>query len=304
MFTTLNRILAAGFKGFYRNFTISLSAILVMVISLLSFAGIYLTSELLKPSIAQLEKKVDVNLYFETDAGDEEINFLKAELEKIDQVASVEYVTRDQALQNFKERQTSDVILQALDSIGENPLGAVFNIKAKQISQYDEVASFLDVIEGSPEYAPIIERVNYNQNKLAIDKLNVIITSVQRFGIAISALLVILAIIITYNTIRLAIYTARNEVAVMRLVGASKFFARGPFIVEGIFYGLVAGIIALLILWPAIYYAAPFLQEIFILNLYDFFLTKVWVVGAFLIIAGMILGAISSLLAIRKYLEI
>jgi len=304
MFTTTGRILSSGFKGFYRNFTVSVSAILILLISLLSFASIYLSLELIRPSVAQLEQKVDINLYFETDAPEEAILKLKGELEQVDQVSLVEYVTKDQALADFKSRQNSDVILAALDSIGENPLGATFNIKANRISEYAQIATFLEKSELSEEYGAIIEDVNYNQNKGAIEKLNIIISSVEKFGIVISVLLAVLAVVVTYNTIRVTIYTARNEIRVMRLVGASKFFARGPFVVEGVVYGLVAGVLAILILLPTLYYVAPFLQEIFILNLYDVFLGEIFKIGGVLILIGMVLGAISSLLAIRKYLNI
>ncbi len=304
MFTTLGRILSSGLKGFYRNFTISISAILILLISLLSFASIYLALELIKPSVAQLEQKVDVNLYFETDAPEEIILELKRELEAIDEVASVEYVTKDQALADFKERQNSDVILAALESIGENPLGAAFNIKAKEISQYETISIFLAGAQISEKYAQAVEDVNYNQNKGAIDKLNTIIVSVERFGIAISVILAIIAVVITYNTIRVTIYTARHEIKVMRLVGASKFFARGPFITEGIFYGLFAGLLALVVLLTGLYYAGPALQEIFILDLYQFVIDDIFRIGGALILSGVVLGGVSSLLAIRKYLNI
>ena len=304
MLTTLGRILSSGFKGFYRNFTISISAILILLISLLSFASIYLALELIKPSVAQLEQKVDVNLYFETDAPEEVILQLKTELEAVDQVETVEYISKEQALNDFKKRQNSDVILAALESIGENPLGAAFNIKATEISQYEAVAVFLEGAQISEEYSKVIEDVNYNQNKNAIDKLNTIIISVERFGIAISVILALIAVIITYNTIRVTIYTVRHEIKVMRLVGASKFFARGPFIIEGLLYGLFAGLLTLVILLVGLFYAAPALQEIFILDLYNFVLQDVIRIGGALILSGMVLGGISSLMAIRKYLNI
>jgi len=304
MFTTFGRILSSGAKGFYRNFTISISAILILLISLLSFVSIYLALELIKPSVAQLEQKVDINLYFETDAPEEKILELQGELQKVDQVATVEYISKEKALEDFRSRQNSDVILAALDSIGENPLGATFNIKATDISQYEKVSVFLDAARISEEYKEVIEDINYNQNKGAIDKLNTIIISVERFGVVMSILLAVLAIVITYNTIRITIYTARHEIKVMRLVGASKFFARGPFVIEGILYGLVAGLLAIGIMMVGLYYAAPALQEIFILDLYQFVLEDILRIGGVLLLIGMILGAFSSLLAIRKYLNI
>lgn len=304
MFTTLGRIASSGLKGFYRNFTISVSAILILVISLLSLASIYLALELIKPSVVQLEQKVDVNLYFETDAPEEKILGLKNSLEQIEQVALVEYVSKEQALEDFRSRQNSDVILQALDSIGENPLGAAFNIKANSISQYDEIAVFLTEAQLSEEYSEVIESINYNEIKSAIDKLNTIVISVERFGFGLSLLFALLAVVITYNTIRVTIYTARNEIKVMRLVGASKFFARGPFIIEGMVYGLTAGLITVAILWIGLYYVSPLLQEIFILNLYEFFIQDIVRIAGTIIGVGVLLGSLSSLLAIRKYLDI
>jgi len=304
MFTTLNRIFSSGIKGFYRNFTISISAILVIVISLLSFATIYLALEIIKPSVAQLEKKVDINLYFEPEAPEESILSFKNDLEGIEQVETVDYITREQVLINFRERQNSDVIVDALDSLGENPLGAAFNIRARQISQYGEIAAFIERESTQETYGEIIEDVNYNQNKGAIDKLNIIIASVEKIGIVVSAILAVIAIIITYNTIRVTIYTARNEVRVMRLVGASKFFARGPFIIEGLFYGLIAGLLSIAVLALALFYAAPSLQEIFILNIFDFFVADIFRIGITLVGIGMLLGAISSILAVRRYLNI
>ena len=305
MLTTVKRIIISGSQGFYRNLSVSLSAILVIAIALGSFASMYLAGRVLEASIVQLENKVDVNVYFRPDATDESIQEVKGALESLEQVAMVEYIDRETALVNFKKlNQDNPDILEALEVLGEeNPLGASFNISAKEISKYEEVADFLETFEEEATN-PIIDNVNYNQNKKAIEKIQSLIDYAYRIGTVVAGVLSFLAIVIVYNTIRLTIYTAREEVAVMRLVGASRFFARGPFVVEGILYGLFGAFVAVAVLWPVLYYTAPALHQIFVLNVYELFISEL----AFVLLAmggiGVALGLISSVFAIRQYLDI
>lgn len=305
MFTTLSRIIVSGFSGFYRNISVSLSAVLIIGIALLAFASMYLGGQVLAASIKQLEQKVDVNVYFATTADIELIGEIKKELEGINQVSEVTLVTREQALENFKERNKDNkVILESLEVLEDNPLGASFNIKAKEISQYENIALFLDQVQVQDKYAGVIDTVNYNQNKQAIDKIRSLTDYSQKFGVVVIAVLSVLSLIIVYNTIRLTIYTVREEVAVMRLVGASRFFARGPFVVEGALYGFAGTILALMIVWPGLYYIAPYLNEVFVLNIYDLFMDQIVLVVGGMFAIGMLLGLVSSGLAIRKYLDI
>ncbi len=305
MFTTLSRIIKAGFAGFYRNITVSLSAVLIIGIALLAFASMYLGGTVLSASISQLEQKVDVNVYFATTADVELVGEIKKELESINQVASVTYITREQALENFKERNKDNkIILDSLEVLDDNPLGASFNVKAKEISQYENIALFLDQVQVQDKYAGLIDTVNYNQNKQAIDKIRSLTDYSQKFGVIVFGILSALSLIIVYNTIRLTIYTVKEEVAVMRLVGASRFFARGPFIIEGMLYGLIGTILALAVLWPSLYYAAPSLNQVFVLNVYELFMNEFVLIAGGMLAIGMTLGLVSSGLAIRKYLDI
>lgn len=272
---------------------------------MITFASLYMGGQVLNASIAQLEQKVDINVYFAPEADEETILEIKQSLEGIDQVASVEYINREEALERFRANNAdNEEIIASLDVLDENPLGASFNIQAKQISQYEQIARFLDQVEVQDAYAGMIDTINYNQNKKAIDKIRALIDYSQKFGVAMVAILAALSVIIVYNTIRLTIYTVREEVAVMRLVGASKFFARGPFVVEGVLYGLAGTALALLVLVPAIFYASPHLNQIFVLNVYDLFMSDfVLILGSMLAI-GVTLGLVSSALAINKYLDI
>ncbi len=172
------------------------------------------------------------------------------------EVALATYTSRDQALQEFRARHADDQLtLQALDQLGENPLGASLAVKATDPSKYAAIVNYLSDDSKVPGSSSIIERVNYYQNKTVIDRLTQAIKTTHEAGIAIALLFAIASIIITFATVRLAIYSARDEIAVMRLVGASNWFIRGPFIVSGIIGGIVSGIITLILFWPATWYA-------------------------------------------------
>lgn len=306
MLTTTKRIISSGSKGFYRNFSVSLSAVLMIAIALVTFASMYIGGQVLTASIKQLEQKVDVNVYFIPNAEEITVLEVKQALEQLDQVAHVDYVNAEEALEIFKENNKHNQdILDSLEVLGEaNPLGASFNIRAKQISQYEQIAHLLDQVQTQDEYRGVIDSVNYNQNKKAIDKIRSLIDYTQQFGVAVVLVLSLLAVTIVYNTIRLTIYTVREEISVMRLVGASKFFARGPFVVEGVLYGIGGALLALAFLWPGLYYVAPHLHQVFVLNVYDLFIHELAMISGVMCAIGMFLGLVSSALAIGKYLDI
>ncbi len=247
------RIMRAGFVSFWRNGFVSLSSVLIITVTLFSLGGIMFAGALLNSSLNEIKAKVDVNVYFVPTASESDILSLKKKVESLPEVASVEYVSRDTALANFKEKHANDQItLQALAELGDNPLGAILNIKAKQTSQYEGIAKFLDSESGTP--GSFIDKINYYQNKTAIDTLTKMIDGGTKIALFLSLILVIISILIVFNTIRLAIYIAREEISVMRLVGASNRFVRGPFIISGVMYGVVSALITLILFYPATYW--------------------------------------------------
>ena len=305
MFISLKRVIKAGFKSFYRNSVVSFSAILVLVVTILTLTAMYFGLILSDASLKQLQQKVDVNVYFSQDAQEPDILSLKSELESLTEVSQVEYTSKDQALEEFKERNAAkDVILGALDVIEENPLSANLAIRATEINQYEDIASYLDQKRQEPERIGLIEDVNYAENKVAIDKLNVLVFYAERIGLAIAIILLIISTVITFNTNRLTIYMSKDEISVMRLVGASKSFARGPFLIDGILYGLVAGIISIAVMFPIVDFVSPKLNEIFILNILDHLLANLLPITGTMILGGIILGLFSSYLATARYVKI
>ncbi len=306
MITSIKRIIRSGFVGFWRNAYVSLAAIFVMTITLAVVCGIMLTSELLKVSLTQIKDKVDINVYMVTTASEEGVYALKASIEQLPDVAEVTYTSREEALTEFRNRHKSDELtIQALEELGENPLGASLAIRAKETSQYESIAAFLDTQRAleSPE-SPLIDRVNFNQNKNAIDKLTSIIDAAERSGFIAMIVLIVSSILISFNTIRLAIYTTREEISIMRLVGASNMFIRGPFILQGIMYGLIAGVLALLIIYPVALYLGPVTESFFGLNIFNYFVTNFVSIFGVLVGSGILIGTVSSALAIARYLRV
>ena len=258
---------------------------------------------LLNTSLDQIKAKVDVNVYFVPSAQESDILALQTKIKALPEVASVDYVSSDQALQNFKDVHADDQItLQALNELGDNPLGAILNIKAKDPSQYEGIAKFLDSESG--DAGTFIDKINYYQNKTAIDTLTEMITAGTKIALAIALVLAIISILIIFNTIRLAIYIAREEISVMRLVGASNQFVRGPFVISGIMYGLLSALITLILFYPATFWVSKITATFFDgFNLFSYYAANMPSIAGVIIGTGVVLGALSSYLAVRKYLR-
>jgi cell division transport system permease protein len=264
-------------------------------------------SAILNFSLKEIKDKVDINVYFTTNAGEADIFSLKKSIENISEVANVSYVSKDEALANFKERHKDDALtLEALDELGENPLTASLSIKAKEPSQYEGIAKFLGGEDSSSggNY-PIIEKVNYYQNKVVIEKLTKITDATNAVGFWIAILFLVISVIITFNTIRLAIFISKDEISVMRLVGASGRYVKGPFVVSGILYGVVSATLVMIVFFGLTYWIGNISKDFFVgLDLFDFYLKNFGQIFLIIFGSGIALGAISSYLAVHRYLKI
>ncbi len=265
-----------------------------------------LVDQLLGASLANIKDKVDINVYFVPTAEQTDIEALQNSLEALPGVAEVKFTSRDAALIEFRERhQNDELTLQALDELGENPLGASLAVRANETSQYASINQFLlEQQEQEDPQNPIIDRVNFSRNEAAIEKLSSIIGAVERTGLITMLVLVVAAVVITFNTIRLAIYTTREEISVMRLVGASNMFIRGPFMVQGVMYGVIAGVIAILILYPLLVWLGPATATFFQFNIFSYFVSNFAYIFMVVIGTGVALGLISSILAVSRYLRV
>jgi cell division transport system permease protein len=301
------RTIIAGLRGFYRNRTVSLSSIFILTITLSIITSFYLFRAVFDYTLEQVKEKVDVRVYLTADATEQQAAEVKAKILGLTDVKSVEYTSRDQALLDFKKKHEGDQLtLQALDELGTNPFGASLSIVAKDTSRYEAIANQLS--EGSGllgEEKGVIDKVNYYQIKDSIDKLNSIIGWTNTVGFWLSIIFVLMSCMIVYNTIRLAIFVYRDEIAVMKLVGASNMFIRGPFIVESFLYSIVATVITIILFFPATIWVTK--KTVFFfegLNINMFYTEHLVQLAGMLLIFSSILTVISSLLAVRKYLKV
>lgn len=303
--TAFKRIIKAGFLNFRRNGSISWAAVLQVVNTLAIITIIILLQAVLQSALNQIKDKVDVRIYFTPDAPEENIMLLKSSLEQLPEVAGVIYTNAEEALRAFRERHSGDYpTIQALDELSLNPIYANLSVRANEVEQYENVANFMKSdgprVLGSPSY---IDKVNYYQNKLIIDRLNAIISGAQKFGFLLTLYFVISSVIVTFNMIRLTIFISKEEIGVMRLVGASKMHVRGPFMIEGAIYGVIATLITLFLFLPATVWLGSNMTGFLGINMYDYYVANILQISAILMLSGVVLGIISSFLAVRKYLN-
>ncbi len=305
--TLLRRIFAAGFTGFYRNRTVSLSSILILTITLCIITAFYFFRAVFDYTLVQVRNKVDVRIYFTGDATEEQVTDIRARILGLPQVNTVTYTSKERALEQFKDSHSGDQLtLQALDELGDNPFGASLSILAKDPSMYEEIARQLQtgspVLGGKEEY---VDKINYYQLKDSITHLNSIIGWVNTVGVWLSIIFVLMSCMIVYNTVRLAIFVFRDEIAVMKLVGASNMYIRGPFIVEAMLYAFMATLVTLAIFYGATIWVTKKTVLFFEgMNFFVYYKQHFFELALLLLCSGVLLAVISSILAVRKYLKV
>jgi cell division transport system permease protein len=299
--SNVKRVIKAGFLNFWRNGWVSLATILVMVITLFVIGSLIFGTALLNWTLVQLEDKVDITVYFKNDADESDILSVKDNILKLNEVKDVKYVSSQQALDDFKNRHIDNALItQSLEELAVNPLGANLNIKAKNPAQYESISRFLEASAISS-----IDKINYRQNKTVIDRLSNILDASRNAGIGIALVLSVIAVLVAFNTIRLAIYTSRDEITVMRLVGASSHYIRGPFIFEGIMHGAVAAVFTMFMFYPLTFWLGPMTESFFGgVNLFAYYISNFFELFAILLVIGICLGSLSSYIATHRYLKI
>lgn len=302
MFTIISRIFHFGAKNFWRNGWLSTATIAIMTLALVVFVGLILSGVVMTSAANLIKNEIDISVYFNTNTSEDEILNIQQSLQGLSQVASVDYVSRDQALAAFQQKHADDqTISQAIGALDTNPLEASLNVKAKDPSQYGAINDYLS----SSNLAPYIDKISYGQNQDVINRLAAIVRDVEVGGWLLTIFLALIAGLVVFNTIRLAIYSNREEIGIMRVVGASNSLVRGPYVVEGLFWGIIAAIISLLLIAPVVYFVSPFLGGDFIpgLNIFSYFYTHIFQLFLYQLLFGVVIGIFSSFWAVQRYLK-
>lgn len=291
--------------GFSRNLSTTLGSIITIFLSLLIIGIFFIAGSVINNVVADVESQVSITAYVADDASQEDIDSVMRSIEGVDGVESVTFTTKDQALENFTTSMTSnpDIVAQ-LD--GQNPLPASIDV---QLAEAQEVSSIAQGILDNETFVSICDNpedpsdsLQYGQK--TVDKLFSFTNAIRIVGVALIALLIVIAFIFINNTIRLAILARRKEIAIMRLVGASNGFIRGPFLMEGALHAVIGSILAIVILellhqllLPRISAALPWLPIAIDPVTFVFIYLG-------LLVAGLLIGIFGSLLAMRRYLKV
>jgi cell division transport system permease protein len=306
---TIKRVFRTGFLNFWRNGYVSFASVLMMTFTLFIIGLAIFTGVILNTTLQQFRDKADMNVYFTTDAPESDILALQTQVNQLPEVASTQYISATDALANFRElHQNDQLTLAALDQLGDNPLGAVLNVKAKDINSYGAIASFLQSQEALQSgQSQIIDKINYfdQQHQDAVNRLAQITTSAKWIGLIIILIFVLVTIAISFNTLRLTIYSSREEIGVMRLVGAGQWYIRSPFLVEGVMYGFIAGIITMLLFYPLTWWLGRSTSGFFGgLSVFAYYVDHFAVLFLVIVGSGVVLGLIASYLAVSRYLKL
>ena len=298
----INRVIRAGWTNFKRNSYVTFGTTGVMALVLVLFLGLIAVNFLGGVVVSALESKVDVSVYFKTESTEDDIMAVKKDLEGLNTVASVDYVSREQALAAFKERHAQDALIQeSLAELENNPLQSSLNVKAADAGQYATIVSFLE----THKLRTTIDKINYYENEAVIGRVQRISQSVQQSGVVGTLVLAIIAVLVAFNTIRLTIYNQKNEIEIMRLVGGSNWYIRAPYLIEGSLYGIFAAALALAVFYAGAASVSPKVALVMPgISLIGYFAGNIIQIVLLTLAAGIGLGVISSLVAIRRFLRV
>lgn len=299
--TTLQRVFKLGLTNFWRNRWLSAAGTFVMTLTLFIISIFAILSLVVITTTNAVKEKVDMIVYFDDVASESQIVRLKNDILSLPQVKSARYVTKDEALEEFLSRSTSERI-KSLVSKENNPLPRSLQIKTHQPEDLDLVANFVDQ---SPE-RPVIRRISYLENRTVIQKLLSITKFVNRMGAILSAIFVVISFLVIANTIRLAVFARREELEIMRLVGASDAFVKLPFYVEAVLYGVIAAVFTMALIEVGIGAISPMVARYLgdvSLNLGAFFHQYFFLVLFMQIGAGALIAIISTAFTARRFIR-
>lgn len=273
-----------------------------MTITLFVISTLLMLNSLAGLSAKDLQSKVDISVFFNQDITQEQLDSVKVEFESLPEAASVKVISAEEALQRFKEKHENDPLVQAtLEELNENPLQPSLVLTAHELDQYPVLYQQLQ----RSRFEPLIDNINYEDNRGLIETLERITSGIRTFGIVLTLVFGFVAVLVMFNTLRLTIFSRREEIEIMRLVGASRAYITGPFVIEGIFYGVIASVIASTIFYASLRATAPAIEGFFGLDFSSgqSLQSQFWMVALYMLLIGVLLGVISSTIATRKYLK-
>lgn len=304
MITNLKRVLDFAINDFNRNKGISIAAIFVLTIVIMLVTGLFFFQGMAGYLTSMVQDKIDITAYFKDGVTEQDILDVKGELLKMSpNIKSIDYISKDQALAFFNEIHGDNAVLsRALQEVGDNPFLPSLNITTNgDPLQYASIANILQ----TSDFSKLIEKVDFSQKKTTIEKVYSITSNINLFGIILGIVLVIIAVLVVFNTIKLVIENSKEEISTMKTVGASDWFVKGPFAIQGIIYGIIAFLICIFISTVFAYFLSSKVETILPgFDMFSYFLTNLWIFVLIQLGFGIGVGAVSALVVVKKYLEV
>jgi cell division transport system permease protein len=298
--TTLRRILREAFTDFFRNGLLSVTATLIMTLALIC-VGIFMVMFMsTNKAIADLKNKVDIVVNFKDEASESLISQLKSQLLSRQQIKTVRYISKDDALKEFQSRDSVKSEIRQIVTAQDNPLPRGLQIQSVDFAEYDYVSTLIK----STAYSQFIDSSSYDDNKDTINNINNSTSFVEKVGLGLSGLFILIAAMVVFNTVKLAVFFRSKEIDVMRLVGASEMYVKTPFLIEGFLYGFFATLISMGVITGAIkllgVVSAGSVFQRFIEGMAPIFFAQFWFITFVMLMVGMVIGLGASWLSIRK----
>jgi cell division transport system permease protein len=304
MFLSLARIIKFSIEDIARNIWLSLVTIIILILALFSVNMLLVVKVIGQTAVDAIKEKIDINLFLKSAATEDEILSLKTKVGNLNEVREVVYVSRNEAMEKFKEtHQDNPEILEALRELGKNPLTPSLVIKPKNLDEFDVLIGRLNAMEDD-----IIDSRNFTNYKLMLSRIDGITDKVSEAGIVLSAIFVLITLLVIYNSVRVAIYTHRLEIMIMRLVGASHWFIQTPYLLSSAIFTLI-GVLAIMgIFYPFLRLLQPYLEAFFVgynVNLLNYFFREhIWQIFGLQLLGAAFINVLASLLAVRKYSKV
>lgn len=299
---TLWRISKLGLTNFKRNGWLSFIATLILTLTLLIISVFIIFNIVINSTTQAIKEKIDLAAYFKIETSEEQARYTQDKLKLLPEIKSITFISKDEALDRWNDLKISQKVKEQI-SKDNNPLPMSLDIKTNQSEDLEKIANILS----SDEYAPLIERVSYQENKDIIDKLVSITKFSKKIGFTLGLIFSLISVLVILNTVRLTIYTRSKEIEIMRLVGANDVFVRFPFLIEAFLYSLLATIISLFLIWLGLHFITPMITKYIgdvNLNLEGYLTNNLLAIFIYELILSTIVTVACSIIGIRKHIKI
>jgi cell division transport system permease protein len=298
------RILKYAFQDFFRNFWLSLATISVLALTLLTVNGLVVINFLGNVALTEAKSKVDIGVHFKPEISEERVQTVKISLMSLSEVKEVEFISPTESLKRFSDKYGNDpLVIESLGEVGSNPFGSTLVIQARSIEGYGRILETLD----SEAFSQMVEERDFDDRQEIIGRIEAIARKIEWFGFGASIAIALITLLIVLNTIRVSIYTHRDEIRIMRLVGASNGIIRGPFYVEAVFWSLLAVGLTAGIVLPATAFFQPYIQNFFgspSVDLYGFYTVNWLKIFGLQFAAVALMSLMTTKLATARYLRV